>query len=121
MYVSVNLVAMHLTSADLAAKVEAVLEEFSILSCWLRLEITKTSVVNDLESAGRAIRDLNALGVQLLFDAFGTGYSAPSYLQTLPIRGIRSTGHSSPEWRPTRRTLNLFESSFPQRAISTCM
>jgi EAL domain-containing protein (putative c-di-GMP-specific phosphodiesterase class I) len=55
----------------------------------LRLEITETSLVQDVESARRAISELDAEGVQVVVDDFGTGYSTLSYLQALPIKGLK--------------------------------
>ncbi|MFQ5524123.1 MAG: putative bifunctional diguanylate cyclase/phosphodiesterase [Acidimicrobiia bacterium] len=88
-YVSVNLAASHFAGAHLASQVRSILEETSTPPHRLRLEITETSLVQDVEAAERAIRELDAEGVQVMVDDFGTGYSTLAYLQNLSIKGLK--------------------------------
>jgi diguanylate cyclase (GGDEF)-like protein/PAS domain S-box-containing protein len=49
------------------------------------LEITETSLLQDLDSARRKLDELRALGVRVALDDFGTGYSSLGLLSTLPV------------------------------------
>jgi EAL domain-containing protein (putative c-di-GMP-specific phosphodiesterase class I) len=51
----------------------------------LVLELTETSLMNDIDETIARLRQLKALGVVLAVDDFGTGYSSMSYLQRFPI------------------------------------
>ena len=55
----------------------------------LVLEITETTLIDDIPTAAPVLRDIRRLGVQLAIDDFGIGYSALSYLRDLPIAVIK--------------------------------
>jgi EAL domain-containing protein (putative c-di-GMP-specific phosphodiesterase class I) len=55
----------------------------------LELEITETSVMDRSEAGLKALADLRALGVRLVLDDFGTGWSSLSYLRQLPLDTIK--------------------------------
>jgi diguanylate cyclase (GGDEF)-like protein len=49
------------------------------------LEITETALLQDIESAGRQLRELRAAGIRVALDDFGTGYSSLGLLSKLPV------------------------------------
>lgn len=83
--VSVNLSVHDLRHGDLAATVAEILNDTGLSAKRLHLEVTESSLIEEL-SAARAVLDrLRALGITISIDDFGTGFSSLSYLDTLPV------------------------------------
>jgi EAL domain-containing protein (putative c-di-GMP-specific phosphodiesterase class I) len=89
MYVAVNLSARHLTQRDLAPTVAHILHDTGVPPHALQIELTESSVMEDVATAIATLHALTALGVQVAVDDFGTGYSSLSYLKRLPITTVK--------------------------------
>ena len=87
--VCVNLSVKQLARPGLAAEVRQVLVAVGLAPERLKLEITESMMIDDVEAALRAIGELKALGTRILIDDFGTGYSSLSYLSRLAPDGIK--------------------------------
>ncbi len=87
--VAVNLSALQLEHADLAATVRAALDAAAIGPERLELEVTESTIMHQSAAAGAVLGDLRALGVELALDDFGTGYSSLSQLRHLPLRRLK--------------------------------
>jgi diguanylate cyclase (GGDEF)-like protein/PAS domain S-box-containing protein len=87
--ISVNLSSKQLAHPDLVAQIHKVLRETGLAACRLKLEITESSFMDDLDAAIAMLRQLQSMGIQLGIDDFGTGYSALSYLYRLPIDTLK--------------------------------
>ncbi|MBW4649141.1 MAG: EAL domain-containing protein [Kastovskya adunca ATA6-11-RM4] len=83
--ISVNLSSGQLTNPDLVEQIEQVLETTQLNSHSLKLEITESMMMDEVESTITQLVRLKALGIQLGIDDFGTGYSSLSYLHRFPI------------------------------------
>ena len=55
----------------------------------LKLELTESVVLDDVEDTIAKMRDLKKMGVLFSMDDFGTGYSSLSYLKRLPFDQIK--------------------------------
>jgi diguanylate cyclase (GGDEF)-like protein/PAS domain S-box-containing protein len=86
---SVNLSAHQLTDPDLLGYIRDVLSSSGIAPTTLSLEMTETSLVQNLGEASRTLGGLAELGVGILIDDFGTGYSSLAYLKHLPVHGLK--------------------------------
>jgi EAL domain-containing protein (putative c-di-GMP-specific phosphodiesterase class I) len=53
------------------------------------LEITETAMMLDPTHARDTLQQLNALGVKLAVDDFGTGFSSLAYLKQLPVQELK--------------------------------
>jgi EAL domain-containing protein (putative c-di-GMP-specific phosphodiesterase class I) len=86
--VSVNLsprqVGPHLVDAVASAVTETGLEPER-----LALEITESVLLEDSAAARGTLKALKALGVALVLDDFGTGFSSLGYLKRLPLDGLK--------------------------------
>lgn len=87
--VTVNVSARQIRSLDLAASVREVLAETGMPPDRLVLEITESTLVDDLDLATEFIEELVAVGVRFALDDFGVGYSSLSYLSRLPVHTLK--------------------------------
>ncbi|HYP54495.1 MAG TPA: EAL domain-containing protein [Pyrinomonadaceae bacterium] len=87
--ISVNLSSRQFTQPDLLEQIRKVLEETKLPARCLKLEITESVVMENIEKATAMLRELRDLGVQLSIDDFGTGYSSLSYLHRFPIDTLK--------------------------------
>ena len=87
--VAVNLSPRQFQQADLPGVVHRILVETGLSPARLELEITETTLFEDLQRALDALRRLRALGVSIAMDDFGTGYSSLSSLQAFPFNKIK--------------------------------
>jgi diguanylate cyclase (GGDEF)-like protein len=83
--VSVNLSVHDLRHGDLAATVEAILKNTGLSAKRLHLEVTESSLIEELSAARDVLDRLRNLGITISIDDFGTGFSSLSYLDTLPV------------------------------------
>jgi diguanylate cyclase (GGDEF)-like protein len=83
--VSVNVSPRQFAQPDLAAQIRTVIEEVGIDPHRLRLEITESAMIGDMDRVAAVLRELKEIGVRVSIDDFGTGYSSLSYLHSLPL------------------------------------
>jgi diguanylate cyclase (GGDEF)-like protein/PAS domain S-box-containing protein len=83
--VAVNLSARQFTQQGLAQSIVAILDEAGLAGRFLEVELTESSVMNDVEHAIVVLRELKQIGVHIAIDDFGTGHSSLSYLRRFPI------------------------------------
>jgi diguanylate cyclase (GGDEF)-like protein len=86
---SVNISATDLTRPSLLADIDATMQRFSMTARAFKIEITETAVMGDAERALAVLGELRARGFEISVDDFGVGYSSLSYLQRLPIGGLK--------------------------------
>ena len=87
--VSVNLSGKQFMQRDLVEQIEVALRESGLSPAQLKLEITETTIIENIDSVATKMLRLKAIGVQLALDDFGTGYSSLSYLHRLPIDSLK--------------------------------
>jgi len=87
--IAVNIGASSFQSADFVVSVQRMLNEFSVPASALTLEITESTMLDDIERALEVFTQLKKLGVQVALDDFGTGYSSLSHLRSLPISHVK--------------------------------
>lgn len=87
--VSVNLSARQFCQQDLTACIARTLQETGLDPNLLVLELTETSVMENVEATVAALQGIRGMGVRISIDDFGTGYSSLSYLKRLPIDTLK--------------------------------
>jgi diguanylate cyclase (GGDEF)-like protein len=88
-YMSINVSAQQFSEPDLPLIVAAELVEFGVPSRAVALEMTESVMVDGSSVTGRVLYELRELGVKLLIDDFGTGFSALGYLRRFPVTGVK--------------------------------
>ena len=83
--ISSNISARTLASAGLVQRLQSRLQGSGVNTAQVYLEITETSLVDDIQATGDTIRGLQDLGLKLAIDDFGTGYSSLLYLKRFPV------------------------------------
>ena len=87
--VAVNVSPRSLHHAAFAGRIRETLAGFDMPPSSLILEITENLVMSDPDGAIRCLDELHEMGVRLVIDDFGKGYSSLSYLRRLPVDEIK--------------------------------
>jgi EAL domain-containing protein (putative c-di-GMP-specific phosphodiesterase class I) len=87
--VSVNLSARELADPQLLRSIESAIELSGIDPFTLRLELTESTLFEEADDPVASLRNLQNLGVRLVLDDFGTGFSSLGYLRRLPLSAIK--------------------------------
>ncbi len=82
---SVNISPRQLQEAGFADDVKRILRDTGLPAAALVLEITESSLIENLHDAVEHLLPLKRRGVQVALDDFGTGFSSLGYLAELPI------------------------------------
>jgi diguanylate cyclase (GGDEF)-like protein/PAS domain S-box-containing protein len=86
---SVNISSKHFLQPSLLTDIKEVLTKIDLPPDHLKLEITETALMEDVEETVRLAHRMRDYGLQIVIDDFGTGYSSLSYLQRLPIDTLK--------------------------------
>ena len=86
---SVNLSARQFEQPDLVDMIAHVLKESTFAPHLLKLEITESVMMVDMEATIEVLQRLRGLGARLAIDDFGTGYSSLAYLKRFPIDTLK--------------------------------
>ncbi|PWC34566.1 diguanylate cyclase [Azospirillum sp. TSO35-2] len=87
--VAVNVSGAQFRDGQLPAKVARALDANGLTGPELEVEVTESTLIDDVESAAATLEALKRRGVLIALDDFGTGYSSLSYLHRLPIDKLK--------------------------------
>lgn len=86
---AVNLSTRQFRDPDLIETIQDVLAETGFKAVQLELEITETTLMEQIDHAVALLDRIKALGISVTIDDFGTGYSSLNYLKRLPIDALK--------------------------------
>ena len=116
-WISVNVSGKQLLDADFPNQVSQILTESGIAPESLKLEITESSAIKNMDSAENILNQLNQLGVHLSVDDFGTGYSSLSNVHRLPVNSLKidrsflmNTQESEENWEIIKTVMSMAQS-----------
>ena len=87
--IAVNVSYRQVLSGTLTNTVIAALRAYDLPGEALELELTERVLIEDLTDSQQTFAVLQGLGVKMVIDDFGEGYSALGYLRRLPIDGLK--------------------------------
>lgn len=88
-HVAVNVSARQFRQQDFVSQVLRAIADAGIVSSLLKLELTESLVIDDMEDSIAKMGELRAAGVRFSMDDFGTGQSSLSYLTRLPLSQLK--------------------------------
>jgi EAL domain-containing protein (putative c-di-GMP-specific phosphodiesterase class I) len=86
---AVNVSMRQLSEADFVSQVKTLLDQSGINSGHLKLEITESMIVRNVEATISIMLQLKSLGLKFSMDDFGTGYSSLSSIKRLPLDQLK--------------------------------
>ena len=88
-YVSINLSPQQFMDPELAGHIQRELEKCNLNACYLQIEITESSLMENIDTAIAILHQLKAMGIKIAIDDFGTGYSSLAMLRRLPADKLK--------------------------------
>jgi diguanylate cyclase (GGDEF)-like protein/PAS domain S-box-containing protein len=86
---SINVSARQFHQDDFVEQVKSAVELHQIKPSCLRLELTESMLVDNVEAIISSMNALKKVGVSFELDDFGTGYSSLQYLKRLPLHQLK--------------------------------
>src|ERR1043166_142502 len=87
--IAVNISARQFHDQDFSQTVIRLLEETGLSPKYLELEVTESSIIQDERFAAGMLSRLKSMGINILIDDFGTGFSSLASLKRLPIDALK--------------------------------
>jgi diguanylate cyclase (GGDEF)-like protein/PAS domain S-box-containing protein len=87
--IAVNISARQLKLPNFVAEVLAVIDQSGANANQIKLELTESLLLDDVEDVIAKMAKLKSHGVHFSLDDFGTGYSSLAYLKRLPLNQLK--------------------------------
>jgi diguanylate cyclase (GGDEF)-like protein/PAS domain S-box-containing protein len=87
--IAVNISSRQFNQADFVGEVYAALIETGADPARLKLELTESMVLKDVDQVIATMQRLNAMGISFSMDDFGTGHSSLANLKRLPLEQLK--------------------------------
>ncbi|MEZ9197161.1 putative bifunctional diguanylate cyclase/phosphodiesterase [Shewanella sp. 10N.286.54.B9] len=87
--IAVNVASQQFEHSSLVPDIKKAALRYQIAPGLLEIEITETSLMDDVQLAIKKLEELRSAGFGIAVDDFGTGYSSLSYLRHLPITTMK--------------------------------
>jgi diguanylate cyclase (GGDEF)-like protein len=114
--VAVNISARQFRRKGFVEGVVKVLHKHGLPAVCLELEITESSLMDNVSDVMETLNHLVGLGVRLAIDDFGTGYSSLAYLKRFPVHKlkvdqtfVRDIGHTDSDLAIVKTVVALGE------------
>lgn len=87
--IAVNISAQELQRGGLPERVRDALDRHSVPASAIAIELTESSLMENVERATETLFELTEIGTDIALDDFGTGYSSLAYIKHFPISKIK--------------------------------
>jgi EAL domain-containing protein (putative c-di-GMP-specific phosphodiesterase class I) len=106
-FISINLSAPELSLSSVSDLIREGLERYRVPPGELRIELTETIIIDNMDSVFQVLKVLNEMGVGISLDDFGTGYAGLDYLRTLPFSCIKIDKSFVQQMNYSQRSLEI--------------
>lgn len=89
LYLAVNVSARQFRQPDFVDQVRAALARHAVEPTLLKLELTESLLLDNVDNVVVKMQALRAIGVRFSLDDFGTGYASLSYLKRFPFDQLK--------------------------------
>ena len=87
--IAVNFSGVHIMRDDISEMIMSALSTHGLEAKYFEVEITESSIVDGSKTIIENLLKLQALGINIAVDDFGTGFSSLSYLSNFPINTVK--------------------------------
>ncbi|TFW10171.1 EAL domain-containing protein [Oxalobacteraceae bacterium OM1] len=87
--IAINVSALQFRRKDFSRVFESAIDDGRISADQIQIELTETTVMEDIDHSVAVLKHLRSKGYKVLLDDFGTGYSSLNYLSRLPLDKIK--------------------------------
>ena len=87
--ITVNLSAKQFQDPELCEKIEQALEEFGASPRLIAVELTESTAIIDMPTAVETTKRLKRIGIDIIIDDFGSGYSSMTWLKYLEAKAVK--------------------------------
>ena len=77
----------------------------------LRIELTETIIIQNMEAVAASLQQLRELGIGIALDDFGTGYAGLEYLQSLPFTCLKIDKSFVQQVHQSERSLHIVKAA----------
>lgn len=88
-YIAINISGKQLKHPRFIGMIKETMKKYQIDSKFLELELTESVLMDDSEKTLEIMLELKKLGLKLVIDDFGIGYSSLSYLSRFPVYKLK--------------------------------
>jgi diguanylate cyclase (GGDEF)-like protein len=88
-WIAVNVSGAQAHEAGFAEQISVMLHQYRIDPKLLHLEITEEVLIENLQRNRRMLQKLDEIGMRIVVDDFGVGYSSLAYLKNFPISVVK--------------------------------
>jgi EAL domain-containing protein (putative c-di-GMP-specific phosphodiesterase class I) len=110
-FMSINLSAPELGGGNAVGAIQACLQEHGMAASELRIELTETIIIQNMDDVARSLHSLRALGIGIALDDFGTGYAGLDYLQSLPFTCLKIDKTFVQQVNQSERSLHIIKAA----------
>jgi diguanylate cyclase (GGDEF)-like protein/PAS domain S-box-containing protein len=87
--IAVNVSPTQFRQSEFVSMLESVVQEFSVEAARLQIEVTESTVMDNVPETVATLNRLQSMGIKIALDDFGTGYSSLSHLSSLPLNKLK--------------------------------
>ena len=87
--IAINVSAKQFYQSKFVEQVQATLSRYAINPMRLKIELTESMLLNNIEDTIVKMKVLKDIGIRFSLDDFGTGYSSLQYIKRLPLTQVK--------------------------------